>query len=101
MCRRRKLGLVGLVVAAIIGLVVLVISVIPDVSEAERTRQLIVECVTPGPKHTCYIEGQKRTGAAVAAIVDTNGNGVPDVQDLANALGVSLPTTTTTLSPDG
>jgi hypothetical protein len=57
----------------------------------------LLECTTPGPNpppntgHKCFDDGQRRTGEAVAAIVDTNGNGVPDLQELARALGVTLP----------
>lgn len=82
--------------------------------DAKRTRTEILgvarklsECTTPGPRpptrddprtgHDCWDEGQKRTGAVVGQIVDGNGNQISDIQELAGALGVSLPTTSTTI----
>lgn len=78
---------------------------------AQQTREYLVECTTPGPRpptrddprtgHACYDEGQARTGQAVVKIIDTNGNGKADVQELADALGVSLPTTVPTVPQQG
>ena len=88
-------------------LVVLLLSLVVQLTNRQildkerESQRIIFDCTTagslppPNTGHKCFDDNQKRTGKAVAAIVDTNGNGVPDMQELAHALGVTLPTTTT------
>lgn len=97
--------------------------------QAEQERQGVelhditrrfIECTTPGDAaavdpddhvHECFDASQASQAKAVADIVDTNGNGIPDTQELlanqaaaAKARGLDLPypqlepaTTTTTV----
>lgn len=66
------------------------------VDDNRRNSEYLIECTTPGKNpppntgHECFDAGQARTAGAVKAIVDTNKNGVPDVKDLADALGVDI-----------
>lgn len=67
-----------------------------------RNGEYIIECTTAGPDpppstgHPCFDDGQKRTAEAVSQIVDVNGNGIPDVIELAESVGHPLPPRTTT-----
>lgn len=63
--------------------------------------EYVVECTTPGPEpppvtgHRCFDDAQRRTAEAIAQIVDANGNGRPDLGELADALGLALAPPTT------
>lgn len=97
-------------VAVMTALVVVLAIVAPLRNIAEQNQdygRALAECTTPGNRasqdpadrvHECYDEGQARTAAAVAAIVDADRNGRPDIQELREQLGT---TTTTTGGGDG
>lgn len=58
--------------------------------------ETLQECTTPGPRtptaddpstgHKCFDDGQARTGEAIAAIVDADGNGQVDAQEILAAI---------------
>jgi hypothetical protein len=58
--------------------------------------QTLEECTTPGPRtptaedpstgHKCFDDGQARTSEAIAQIVDANGNGKLDSQEILDFL---------------
>lgn len=66
--------------------------------EGARSRGRIVDCTTAGPRtptaddpttgHRCYDEGVRRTAEAVGRIVDGDGDGVPDMDELRRDLGL-------------
>lgn len=108
--------LYGILVLTAINLVVLiavvtVVSTVKDVLEGSREArtqlielaEYLVDCTTEGPNpppktgHDCYDRGIERTTGAILAIVDTNGDGVPDVKQLAESVGHPLPPPTTTV----
>jgi hypothetical protein len=68
----------------------------PQRDDIEEIAKTLEECTTPGPHaateddpttgHECFDEGQERTASAVADIVDANGNGELDSQEILDFL---------------
>lgn len=116
--RLRTLLLIVLCVIAVLNFVAVVkVYDVATTSEAgrrdgRRTLNGLVDCTQPSPVpppppgtpdtrkpadiHVCSERGGAQMATAIAAVIDTNGNGIADIDELAAALGVPLPTTTTT-----
>jgi hypothetical protein len=98
--RRRNAVLVFLTSVVIVLLSVVLIREIyvvgPQRNDIESIAINLEECTTPGPRtptaddpstgHKCFDDGQARTGAAIAAIVDADGNGKVDTQEILAAI---------------
>lgn len=99
---RRMFLVVAVAVSILVFLAIVNNSLLRGIDQVQTD---IRECTTQGPRtptpadpgtgHDCYDEGSKRTGAAILQIVDTNGNGIADIDELARLQGTPLPTTTT------
>lgn len=98
--RRRNAVLVSLLSAVLIlvGIMVYrdVFIVGPQRNDIEAIAVTLEECTTPGPKtptaedpttgHECFDEGRENQAKAIAQIVDADGNGHIDSQEILDAI---------------
>lgn len=98
--RRRNAVLVILLVAnmlltaGLLGREILVVG--PQRNLIENIAVQLEECTTPGPReptaddpgtgHECYDDGRSSQAAAIAQIVDADGNGQIDTQEILDAI---------------
>lgn len=110
--------IVGLLAANLVVLLVIAAFGRSFIVSSNRSRTILIECTTrsrPGDRHECFEDNQASQASAIAAIVDTNHNGIADTLELlanqtasARERGIDLPypqlpppspTTTSTSSP--
>lgn len=93
--------IIGLLAANLVALLAIAAAGIYAFNRLADVQGTLIDCTTapaPGQHHRCFERTQAGTAAAVAKIVDTNGNGIPDTQELltnqaafAKARGIDLP----------